>query len=296
MMKHGYHKYLLYASLVFLILAVYKADYLKIPHIRSTFTLFLAFIFLFGGFILTAISQQRLLKKYNYPVRTPACDCGCGAECLRQIHSREILGGGRKSIVHRRKRRLSGRRAFNAVCAGPDIGVMVRPGSGDFRSFSQRCPAVGRDGRSGGPDSLSRLLLFAKRAQDAALGLVKRLFGKELTLPMLEIRHTMALIPWFMGVWLFWGIGFYLLAIGISDQVFPFSTIFCFPLAATVGIVFLFAPGGLGIREGIIAGYLALLNIPLPEAITVSAASRLWFLMGELFIFLAGYLSNKIRP
>jgi hypothetical protein len=99
-----------------------------------------------------------------------------------------------------------------------------------------------------------------------------------------------------MGPWLLWGGGFFLLCAGLSDQMFPFSTLFCFPLATTLGILILFAPGGLGIREGVIVGYLTLLGIALPEAITLSAASRLWFLIGEFFVFVAGYLSARVRP
>jgi len=125
------------------------------------------------------------------------------------------------------------------------------------------------------------------------LGLVNKLLKKDYLLPDLDFSKSLILIPWFLGGWILWGCGFFLLAVSITDHFIPFSAVFCFPLAGSLGILFVFAPGGIGIREGIIAGYLTLLNVSLPEAIMISATSRLWFLVGELFIFITGYLVSR---
>jgi len=53
------------------------------------------------------------------------------------------------------------------------------------------------------------------------------------------------------------------------------------------------APGGLGVREGVMVGYLTLAGLPIAEAVTIAGASRLWFLVGEAFIFTVGWLADR---
>jgi uncharacterized protein (TIRG00374 family) len=136
-------------------------------------------------------------------------------------------------------------------------------------------------------------VLFSQTAHDAIEGLINRFRTTPIKLPRLAIRSTIVLLPWFFGSWLFWGIGFYVLTASLSHHAVPLSIIFCFPLAGTLGILFLLAPGGIGIREGIMVGYLSQFNIQLADAITIAAASRLWFLIGEIFIFAAGFCAHR---
>jgi len=55
----------------------------------------------------------------------------------------------------------------------------------------------------------------------------------------------------------------------------------------------LIAPGGLGAREGVMIGYLIFAGIPAIEATTIAVVSRLWFLLGEIFIFILGWSLHK---
>ena len=77
------------------------------------------------------------------------------------------------------------------------------------------------------------------------------------------------------------------------DQKIPFSVGLGFPFAGILGILAFFAPGGLGVREGILVGYLKLAGFATADAVTVSVASRLWVLIGEAFIFLVGFVLDK---
>lgn len=61
---------------------------------------------------------------------------------------------------------------------------------------------------------------------------------------------------------------------------------FAFPLSVCFGIIAIILPGGLGLREGIIIGYLVLAGLDTEQATTISFLNRLWFIAGELFIFL----------
>ena len=62
-MKTGWHKYLIYFSLIFIVVTLYKTQHFEIPRIHSPVSLFLAFVCLFGGFVANAIAQQHLLEK-----------------------------------------------------------------------------------------------------------------------------------------------------------------------------------------------------------------------------------------
>jgi hypothetical protein len=40
-------------------------------------------------------------------------------------------------------------------------------------------------------------------------------------------------------------------------------------------------------------GYLALAGLPVADATTVAVASRLWFIVGEVFIFIVGWITHR---
>jgi len=67
-MKTGWHKYIIYLSLIFLIVVLYKAQYLEVPHIYSPVLLLLAFVCLLGGFLANTLAQQRLLHKHTFHI------------------------------------------------------------------------------------------------------------------------------------------------------------------------------------------------------------------------------------
>jgi uncharacterized membrane protein YbhN (UPF0104 family) len=59
-----------------------------------------------------------------------------------------------------------------------------------------------------------------------------------------------------------------------------------------MGVLALFTPGGLGVREGLITLGLVSTGLPLELAAAASIAARLWFTTGELFIFTSAFLLN----
>ncbi len=67
-----------------------------------------------------------------------------------------------------------------------------------------------------------------------------------------------------------------------------------FPLSGTLGILAGFAPGGIGVREGLMVSCLVLAGFEITEAATISIASRLWFLIGESFIFAIGLIADRL--
>ncbi|MFW6224896.1 MAG: lysylphosphatidylglycerol synthase domain-containing protein, partial [Bacteroidota bacterium] len=91
-----------------------------------------------------------------------------------------------------------------------------------------------------------------------------------------------------------WSIGFYIMAISLGIEIHV-SNGFLFAFAAFVGVIVLIAPGGLGVREGIIVAGLVFYGLPEKEELSLSAFSRVWFLGGELLIFLISVLLINIR-
>ncbi|MEX0778950.1 MAG: hypothetical protein WD037_04400 [Balneolales bacterium] len=92
-----------------------------------------------------------------------------------------------------------------------------------------------------------------------------------------------------------WSAGFYFLILSLTDTPVSPSAGLSYALATNIGIMAIFAPGGLGVREAIIVGYLTFTGVSFAEATTISLASRLWFLVGEAFLFVAGLISNEYR-
>ncbi len=131
---------------------------------------------------------------------------------------------------------------------------------------------------------------FAHAKFELLLGILLR---KEIKIPRLTLKPTLSVMPWFAAFWTCWSMGFYMLVTSIIGIHAPWSVGFGFPLAATLGILTFISPAGLGTREAIIIGYLTLAGIPLVEATTVAVASRLWFLGGDIFIFIFGWVVHK---
>jgi uncharacterized membrane protein YbhN (UPF0104 family) len=89
--------------------------------------------------------------------------------------------------------------------------------------------------------------------------------------------------------WLFMGEAFLLFfkSLGYNPGLCP---LLLQPLANNIGIISYFAPGGLGVREGVMIGYLAMAHIPLAGATSIALASRIWFFVAEAVTYALGYI------
>lgn len=101
-------------------------------------------------------------------------------------------------------------------------------------------------------------------------------------------------IPLFTATWLSWGLGFYLLGISMYPGAQFVILSLCFPLGCVAGMASIIAPGGIGIREGVIA--FALITIMHPaHATTLAVTARGWFLIGELVIVLFAFFIHSSK-
>ncbi|MFP4664221.1 MAG: lysylphosphatidylglycerol synthase transmembrane domain-containing protein [Bacteroidales bacterium] len=140
------------------------------------------------------------------------------------------------------------------------------------------------------------LFLFLKPLHNLISRLVKRWFKKELNIPLLTVKGALQISGYIIAYWIFWIAGFYLLLKGVDiDNAFLAS--FIFPISVVYGILAIIIPGGIGVREGIIVSLLTLMGCDLATATSFSILARLWFISGEVFVFLAAliYKPRKTR-
>ena len=288
----SWHKYLVYASLAFLAVSLYKANFLKVPQIFSIPFLIASFIFLFAGFITNAISWKQILKRSNCHVGIGTCIAGIGLSIFtKYIPGKFWMIMGRAAYITQKNpyslRTLSAislNAQFIALWLGlifGMIGLFLLGGLHQWGWFILSlwiCLTV---------------VIFSKLAHaktERVIGLVLR---KDITLPRLTIKSTFSVMPWFSLYWILWSIGFYMLVVSLTKIDVQWGVGFGFPLAGVLGIMTFISPGGLGTREGVIVAYLTLASIPVVEATTIAVASRLWFLTGEVFIFIVGWAAHK---
>lgn len=111
----------------------------------------------------------------------------------------------------------------------------------------------------------------------------------------ISYSQILKLSIYFFGLWIAQIIGFYFLINAIYPM--PISKIFTLSAAYTLswmtGFVVIFAPGGLGVREGMMT-LLLLPILPAPLAIAISFIARIWITLFEIVIFFVGLLVKKL--
>jgi uncharacterized membrane protein YbhN (UPF0104 family) len=279
-------------SLVFLVVALYKANYLNVPKIFSVFNLSVSFLFLFAGFCLKAVVWKKVLEKSNYHIGLDKCLDGFGLSIFgKYIPGKIWMVMGRAAYITEKSdlslgalSAVSLNMQFIAVWVGLVfglIGIALLDGW-HLWGWLILCLWI-----------FFSIIVFSNFAYVKFVHLLKVILRKEITIPKLTLKPTLSVMPWFVAYWMCWAIGFYMLVASLIGTDVPWSVGFAFPLAATLGIITFISPAGLGTREAIMVGFLTLAGIPLVEATTVAVASRLWFLGGDIFIFLFGWVVHR---
>lgn len=114
------------------------------------------------------------------------------------------------------------------------------------------------------------------------MNLALRVFGREPITFELSFARAFGLFWFYVAAWVLYGASFWCMnaGIGLPDAPFwPVSAAYC--AAYIVGFVALFAPGGLGVREGVLAVVLAP-YLPAGLAVAVAVVSRFWMTLVEL--------------
>jgi uncharacterized membrane protein YbhN (UPF0104 family) len=128
------------------------------------------------------------------------------------------------------------------------------------------------------------------------INLPLRIFKKEQIELRMRYLDMLLLVLLYTVNFLIVGCGFYML----TNSVYPvtanefFYVSGTFGLAAVLGILALFAPSGIGVREGVIIIALRFV-IPEAAALVVSIISRLWASATELLLIGIAYIYARIR-
>ena len=124
--------------------------------------------------------------------------------------------------------------------------------------------------------------------------LEKVIHKKDMEIPI-TYGEMIKVVLLFIGNWVIVGIGFYMLTCSIypipmSEMLYSAGI---FGLSCIIGILAIFAPSGLGVREGILVLGLGLI-MPEEYAVLISIVSRLWMTVSELALIGIAFVVNQV--
>lgn len=128
------------------------------------------------------------------------------------------------------------------------------------------------------------------------LRIVGKIFKKNLEIPM-KYSQMLKVVLLFIGNWLIVGFGFFILTKSICPTVEWNQMLYCagiWGVSAIMGILAIFAPSGLGVREGIIMLGLGMIMSE-GDAAVISVVSRLWQTIPELALVALAFIYSRIR-
>ncbi len=138
--------------------------------------------------------------------------------------------------------------------------------------------------------AMAAISVVALMAKPVVRG-ISRLAGKTVELEALPARTILLATVVTLVSWLMYGMAFWLLARGITPDVGPPLTLAvgAFAAAYIVGLLAVFAPGGLGVREGVLMVLLAP-SVGTGPALVFSIGSRLLLTATEVVAALVGLM------
>lgn len=284
---------LLYTSLGFLLLFLYYFDYIEIPVIQNHFLFVTSVFFVLLGYLLESKVWHLALKNNIFDITFKDAVISNGSFIFtKYIPGKLWVIIGKAGYIKEKYKGsfvdLSSFSFFNlliSLTAGAIVGFSV------FYLIDKSIFVIASLVVIAGV-----LYLFwgYKWFLSFTSALLTKIFRKPIKLPDVGRKTTLHMLLVSVGIWLLWSVGFYLMLLSLeSSQCVSVLSGLVFPVSAIFGVVVVFAPGGLGFREGLIAFGLTALGLPAAEAASFAVVSRLWFLCGEALFFLTARLSKK---
>jgi len=292
-MKNTWFKIFFLVSIFFLVFALYRADYLRIPQINNLVYIYYSLIFLFLGFVLDALSWTVVLKKRGYSINYSNGITSSGISIFGKYIPGKlwVILGRSEYISNKYKLPRTALSSLSLNTQFISLWVSFLFGTIGLVLINQL-------------DIYGILAVFLFVVLTIIIytpifhNLFKRVLffalKKDISIPQLNVKDVLKVLPWFILYWISWSISFYFLGASLLADYVPINISWGFPLAATLGMLAIFAPGGLGVREGVLTVYLIMTGLEANDAATIAVVSRLWFLIGEVFIFLLALLLKFI--
>ena len=285
-MPKKYFSIFIIISLVFVIIFLTKNNYSTININKINFTyLYLSLFFLFNGFIFNAVSWYLVLKSEKIKVSLKTAMTSHGF-CIfgKYIPGKIWSVIGRASYLSDENTslqttvQLSFYAQILSIWTGIGIGL---PALLFNQIFFKYCIFI---------IILWILILLSLFLPLNKINFLNILFSKlnktKIDFIKMDFKFFLKNIPSFIFFWSCWTIAFYFLLKALFPmQDFGLSTSAIFPLSASLGIIAFIFPGGIGIREGLLVGGLTATGMGINDAILVSLVARIWFFVGEFFIF-----------
>ncbi len=289
-----YFNYFIYVSLAFLLWTLHRRDLVHIPEIVSIRSLVLSMALLAASFVMLAFMWQRFLDVYGYHTGFRDCVAAVGLTVFgKYIPGKIWLLLGVAGVISQRYRFPMGQITIIAlklqmcvIWAGLVLGIVVLYLTDGLAVWT---PAVAV------AFVVLSLILFSARFNCSAETVIGKILPKSVHIPVVSLPTMLKLLPIVFGQWFLLSLGFYFLVRSMTSIALPAVSGLLFPISVTIGILVLFSPGGLGVREAVIVGYLTQIRIPADVATSIAVASRLWFTIGEIFIFVVGFAVNAGR-
>lgn len=285
-------KYFIYLSVVFLLIALWKADYLVLPDVVYPIPLIASIILLYGAYITKSLVWRVGLHHDRIKISFKDSIISTGiAELGKYIPGKLWVIVGRALYISEKvgvPLDKTSTISFNVQLLVIWSGLMI----GSVGLIFIPVPMSWAYLSVGGWLILS-LVLFNKWFHNLIRKLVNRLLKREVEIPIINPWKEKKILLLLLVDWCVRMAGFYILLLAISEQPVPVVTASGYPLAVTLGIVAIIAPGGIGVREGILLVWLQAIGFSWEMATTAAVATRLWSLIGELGIFVIGMILRK---
>jgi len=289
-----YFKYFVYISIIFLAYTLYQFDYLSLPRIYYQGVAFFSLTSIIVAYFAHSLPWWKVLNVNGYTVSFKQSVISVGLSIFGQyIPGKLWMIVGRSGYIAEKEQLPVGQLSMLSLSAQfTSLWISFLLGTIGLLFFIDKPIWFILSFTA---FLLLTIIVFTDYFHNLTEWLVKKIFRKDLSIPRLYWRQTTKILPWFFIQWFFWSLGFYLLAWGLSPGIVSMKIVLVWPLAASLGILFIISPGGLGVREGVLTGCLVMVGIPIQEATTISVASRIWFLFGEIALFLLALILQRIK-
>jgi len=287
---------LVYLSIVFLFIYLYKLDYFAFQDVElKIIPLIISTVLLWAGYVLSGISWWNILKQHDIYITVKKAIISQGlAIFAKYIPGKIWVILGRAGYISENKfslkttSLLSLKEQLIYVWEGLLISVIPMATIYGLNKFTFLVFIL---------LVFFTFLLFSQIFHKWFLNIFKKVTKKELEIPYIKITGNIRIILYISFYWFSWLLAFHFFVIAFYPDP-DLGVAFAFPLSVTIGLLAIIFPGGIGVREGIMAGYLVMTGIPLQIATVITVYARLWFISGEIFIFLLALslkLFNKKR-
>ena len=280
--------YIVYISLIFLVIYLYKKDIVVIPHNLDYRYVLFSIILLFLSELFHGMQFWVILKRYGYLISAIDSIRAYGLNIFsRYVPGKVWVFLGPVSYI-KGKYGYPLDSLLTISLSSQFIGLWIGLALSMVVLFLSKLSIIIKLLCIIAWIALT-LVVFTRYFHNLLQWLFLKVTKKTINIPQISIKKCISIFPVYIISWMCSTGGFYLLCLSFG-MVPNLITLFAYPLATIIGMLVVFIPGGLGVREGILAMLLIQSGIPAQLATTISVTSRLWALLGEAFIFLSGLI------